>query len=99
MKLINEQMGVTVIVITHDMELVGNYCNSALVFNGGLKVFDGPVRRLFTQDELLTESHLEKPYWYQNKEKLSAQNEGQGPINNLKQLYQYLKEKKLYGIY
>ena len=99
MKLINEQMGVTVIVITHDMELVGNYCNRALVLNKGSKVFDGSVRALFAQDELLTESYLEKPYWYQIKELIRAPKEDQASITNLKQLYQYLKEEKLYGIY
>ncbi|AMP20652.1 hypothetical protein AZF37_05185 [endosymbiont 'TC1' of Trimyema compressum] len=53
MKFINEELGVTVIVITHDMELVGSFCNRALVLNQGLKVFDGPIEALFFEDDLL----------------------------------------------
>ena len=51
-------MGVTVLVITHAMELVGNYCNRALVLNEGTKVFDGAIRELFNQGAFIIRKSL-----------------------------------------
>jgi energy-coupling factor transporter ATP-binding protein EcfA2 len=36
-----------ILVITHDMNLVGSWCERALVLDAGKLVFDGPTRNLF----------------------------------------------------
>lgn len=97
MKSINEEQGVTVVVITHDMDLVGKYCNRALVLKKGEKAFDGTVVDLFKNDSLLNECHLDKPYWQVIAEHTSHDIEK--TFSTLEDLYEHLKEGNLYGIH
>jgi energy-coupling factor transport system ATP-binding protein len=41
--------GLAIIVITHDMTLVANWCQRAIVLDAGRSVFDGSTERLFDQ--------------------------------------------------
>jgi energy-coupling factor transport system ATP-binding protein len=53
--------GCTVLIITHDMTLVANYCQRAVVLRGGRTVFDGTVRELFSSPENLELAQLRSP--------------------------------------
>jgi len=53
--------GKTVIVISHNMNLVAEYCNYAFVFKDGNILLKGPVREIFSQEEKLTQASLEPP--------------------------------------
>ncbi|MDD3712479.1 MAG: energy-coupling factor transporter ATPase [Candidatus Izemoplasmatales bacterium] len=59
-KNINETTGKTIVIITHDMDLVYQYFNRVLVMNDGHLVFDGKTEVLF-QKEDLTDYHLDYP--------------------------------------
>lgn len=41
------QQGITIILVTHDMELISRYAARAVVLEQGRKVFDGPPAELF----------------------------------------------------
>ncbi|WP_371375931.1 energy-coupling factor ABC transporter ATP-binding protein [Sporomusa aerivorans] len=41
------QQGITIILVTHDMELIARYAGRAVVLNQGKKVFDGTPAELF----------------------------------------------------
>ncbi|SDE92040.1 energy-coupling factor ABC transporter ATP-binding protein [Sporomusa acidovorans] len=41
------QQGITIILVTHDMELIGQYASRAIVLDRGHKVFDGTPATLF----------------------------------------------------
>jgi len=53
--------GNTVLIITHDMTLVANYCQRAVVLLDGRDVFSGSPRELFSQPELVRTTRLCAP--------------------------------------
>jgi len=55
------QEGKTVIVITHDMDIVARYAERCIVLNYGRKILDEPPRKLFSKVEVLQEAYLEPP--------------------------------------
>jgi energy-coupling factor transporter ATP-binding protein EcfA2 len=58
MKLVGElnQAGVAIVMITHTPWLVAEYARRVILMRAGRKLFDGPVREFFVQDELLRTS-------------------------------------------
>ncbi len=59
-KKINETTGKTIVIITHDMDLVYEYFTRVLVMNDGRLIFDGTPEVLFKKDNLFKE-HLDYP--------------------------------------
>jgi energy-coupling factor transport system ATP-binding protein len=59
-KNINETTGKTIVIITHDMDLVYQYFNRVLVMNDGHLVFDGKTDALFQKEDLI-DYHLDYP--------------------------------------
>jgi len=53
--------GTTVIMITHDMDLVARYARRAVVLGLGRVLADGPTREVFRQPELLRRTFLQPP--------------------------------------
>jgi len=53
--------GKTIVFITHNMEIVAEYAERAIVMWQGRVLFDGSVRELFQQTEVLKRSYLEAP--------------------------------------
>ena len=51
-KRLNEEMGVTVIFITHDMRIVAEYAKRVVLMHDGKIIYDGDPGRLFTSDWL-----------------------------------------------
>lgn len=60
MNLINNlrQEGITVIMITHDMRLVEEYIDRAIVMADGQKIFDGSPEQLFRSNDVLERASL-----------------------------------------
>ena len=52
----------TKIIATHDLDLVLDLCDRAIVIHEGRVKADGPVLDIFSNQPLLEESHLEKPF-------------------------------------
>ena len=57
---INEKTGKTIVIITHDMDLVYQYFNRVLVMNDSYLVFDGEPEELFRNTDL-SKQHLDYP--------------------------------------
>ena len=53
--------GITIILVTHDMDILARYAHRVLVMAGGSKAFDGSARELFTGTYPLTEWGLAEP--------------------------------------
>lgn len=53
--------GVTIIIITHDMNLVANYCSRVVLLNRGEKTYDGEARKLFQNRAAVLEGSIEVP--------------------------------------
>jgi energy-coupling factor transport system ATP-binding protein len=61
LKHLNEDFGKTIIIITHDMEVVSKYIRRVIVLNQGEIVFDGDKQSLFAKENLLEQYHLYYP--------------------------------------
>jgi energy-coupling factor transport system ATP-binding protein len=53
--------GVAILMITHTPWLVAEYARRAILMRAGRKLFDGPVREFFIEDELLRTSSFKPP--------------------------------------
>jgi cobalt/nickel transport system ATP-binding protein len=52
----------TKIIATHDLDMALDLCGRTIVLHQGEVRADGPTRDIFTNDTLLAECHLEKPF-------------------------------------
>ncbi|MDT8336958.1 MAG: energy-coupling factor transporter ATPase [Candidatus Izemoplasmatales bacterium] len=57
---INEKTGKTIVIITHDMDLVYQYFNRVLVMNDGKLIYDGLPEQLFKEKDIY-KNHLDYP--------------------------------------
>jgi len=56
-----KDLNMTVIIITHDMDLVANYAERVLVLCQGKILLDGSPREVFSRPEVLKETWIEPP--------------------------------------
>jgi len=63
MELVSElhRAGTAIVIITHTPWLVAEYAQRVVLMRAGRKLFDGPVRELFDQPELLAKSSFRAP--------------------------------------
>ena len=71
LKELNEE-GITIIISTHEVDLVPNYAKKVFVMVDGLLVAEGTPKEIFAQPEILDKANLEVPIvteLFQNLEK------------------------------
>lgn len=56
-----QQQGKTIVIITHDMSLVAEYCQRVLTFRAGRIAFTGTPRELFQNHDVLNKTGLHQP--------------------------------------
>ncbi|WP_321823240.1 ABC transporter ATP-binding protein [Pyramidobacter piscolens] len=61
MKFLNEEMGKTIVVITHDMGIAAEYSDRIVAMHMGCIIADGTPREVFAEEEVLRSSNLEAP--------------------------------------
>jgi energy-coupling factor transport system ATP-binding protein len=61
LKDLNENHGHTIIIITHDMPIVGQYAHRVVAMAQARIMADGPTREVFTQAEMLEKTFLAPP--------------------------------------
>ena len=63
MKLISDihSNGKTIILITHNMKIIANYCNKVIILKDGIKYYEGDVRKAFSNIHILNEANLNPP--------------------------------------
>lgn len=64
LKTLNRQ-GFTIVMITHDMHLMLEYCNRCVVILDGKKIYDGSCAEVLVDDELVAKANLKKTSLYQ----------------------------------
>ena len=57
--------GLTIIMITHDMHLMLEYCNRCVVILDGRKIYDGGCAEVLVDDGLVAKANLKKTSLYQ----------------------------------
>lgn len=58
------RQGKTIIMVTHDMELVAGYARRVIILNSGTVIDDGPVHKVLCNTENLAASYLDSPQIY-----------------------------------
>ena len=61
MKKLNEEEHKTIIIITHDMDVVSNYAKRVIVLNKGVLKFDGSKDELFRNEDVISNNNLSYP--------------------------------------
>ena len=61
LKAINEKRGITVVLISHDMDIVRRYAKRAIVLHNGRKVYDGSPKVLFDGSQPVERWGLRRP--------------------------------------
>ena len=61
LKKLRDDLGKTIVIITHNMKTVGNHCDRVLVMSGGNMILDGTPREVYAQDEKLLEADIRPP--------------------------------------
>lgn len=66
------QNGTTIVMITHDMDVVAKYATRTIVMTGGSVILDGETRNVFSAADALKAAFVVPPQCVQLSQKLSA---------------------------
>ena len=58
---LRDEMGKTIVIITHNMKTVGNHCDRVMVMSKGNLILDGTPREVFAQNEKLLDGDILPP--------------------------------------
>lgn len=83
LKELNEKYHKSIVIITHDMDIVGEYAKRAIVLKSGKVMYDGSSQELFKNKELIENCHLSMPSIVKILENLSCK------LNKDLDIYQY----------
>ena len=61
LKRLHEEQGHIIVIITHDMPIVGMYARRTIAMAHGQVLIDGPTREVFSHPEILQETFVEPP--------------------------------------
>jgi energy-coupling factor transport system ATP-binding protein len=61
LKMLNEKLGHTVIIITHEMDIVAEYAKRVIVMNDGKIISEGNVKEVFARADLLEQANIKPP--------------------------------------
>ncbi len=65
LKKINEEQGITIIMITHDMHLMLEYTDRAIVIADGRMIADDAPSRILTNEQIADTAYLKKTSLYE----------------------------------
>jgi energy-coupling factor transport system ATP-binding protein len=58
---LRDELGKTIVIITHNMKTVGNHCDRVMVMSKGNLILDGAPREVFAQDKKLLDGDILPP--------------------------------------
>ena len=87
---LNKTLNKTIIIVSHDNEMVYNYCDETIVLSHGKVVYHGLTVDLFSDDKLINELNLLKPQIVQLKNELN--DKGFNISKNARTLDEIVKE-------
>lgn len=88
---LNEELGHTIIIITHDMPIVGQYSRRVIAMGQARVVADGPTASVFTQSDVLRETFLAPPQITQLAQSVQALGFDPGTLTVDEMMAQYIK--------
>lgn len=79
LKMLNEKHGHTIIIITHEMDIVAEYAKRVVVMTGGKVLSEGSVKEVFSKANLLEKANIKPP----QITRLAQRLESEGFDNNM----------------
>lgn len=61
LKMLNEKQGHTIIIITHEMDIIARYANRVIALAKGKVILDGPTNEVFAQPDILASTFVSPP--------------------------------------
>jgi energy-coupling factor transport system ATP-binding protein len=61
LKMLNEKLGHTIIIVTHEMDIVASYAKRVVVMTNGTVLTEGSVRDVFSRPEKLEQANVKPP--------------------------------------
>ena len=91
---LNKKLGKTIIIVTHDNEMVYNYADNTVLMSRGKVAYSGETLTLFNDEELVKQHHLLKPQLVEFKNELKAQGfDVPGNIRTIDELALYITKE------
>lgn len=91
------KMGKTIIIVTHDMEVVSRYCDRVIVLEEGKIALDLPKKELFSKKELLDRYSLDYPVLMKLLQRIKDQYNVDIDVNKFTLEDAYLEIRKVLG--
>jgi len=89
LKLLNIELGHTIIIITHDMPIVAKYAQRVIVLGNGRILADGDTRSVFQMADVLAQTYLEPPQITQLAQRFTQQGFSASTLTVEEMLKQY----------
>lgn len=89
LKLLNIELGHTIIIITHDMPIVAKYAQRVIVLGNGRILADGDTRSVFQMADVLAQTYLEPPQITQLAQRCTQQGFSASTLTVEEMLKQY----------
>ncbi|WP_100065602.1 hypothetical protein [Miniphocaeibacter massiliensis] len=80
----------TIVLSTHDMGLVWEFCNRTVVLKEGEIIFDGTPEELFSNEYIISKSKLNIPYWFEISKDISKILEKEMIVRNKEDVYELI---------
>lgn len=87
------EAGRTIIIITHDMNIVAEFAPRTVVMSRGRILADGPTRTVLTDQPLLTQAFLKPPQITRLAQSLNDQFGFPGDVLTVQEFYAHLKQR------
>ncbi|MEM3460126.1 MAG: energy-coupling factor transporter ATPase [Candidatus Micrarchaeaceae archaeon] len=96
MEILAEQnsKGRTIIVITHDMRIVAEYCRRVVVMSGGTIIFDGTPESLFMKEDVMRKAALTEPESVRLSKKLMREGIIKDPLISAREWLEFFEFEK-----
>ncbi len=89
---LNKKYNKTIIIVSHDNEMVYNYCDNTVLMSKGKVVYSGETLELFNNDQYIEDYHLIKPKLVSLKKELNKKGFSiPGNVRTIEQLAKYVK--------
>ncbi len=89
---LNKKFNKTIIIVSHDNEMVYNYCDNTVLMSKGRVVYSGETLSLFNNDDYIEDYHLIKPKLVSLKSELNKKGfDIPGDVRTIDQLAKYVK--------
>ncbi len=89
---LNKKFNKTIIIVSHDNEMVYNYCDNTVLMSKGNVVYSGETLSLFNNDDYIEDYHLIKPKLVSLKSELNKKGfDIPGDVRTIDQLAKYVK--------